>query len=118
METVMPEKSTNEKIFDKLDTLSGSVFAIEGDVRVIKNEMTHKVGEIEMRDYVDGKLNSNQKPSKPPRDTMRINIIGLKPFAKWLIAAILAGALGGGGYVSGRNAVEKEVPAQADKGDK
>ena len=51
-----PSEDTVSKIFGKLDTLTTSVGHIEGDVRVIKEQMSHKAGTVQMMTYVEEKI--------------------------------------------------------------
>ncbi len=134
MDTAMPEKSTNEKIFDKLDLITKQYAGIDkavavqyteisGRLDVIDSNLDKKVDEPDMMKYVDDKLDrhgesskvvdiSGQKPSKPPgRDTIKINISGVRPVLKYILYVLAASGLLGGGHFIPKALSSPEAPA-------
>jgi hypothetical protein len=77
--SVMPEKSTTEKIFDELRIIAKGQGELAGDVRVIKEQMEHKPDVVEMRDYVDQRMEKHSErcplasePSPPASDPSQV----------------------------------------------
>jgi len=116
-----PSEDTVSKIFNKLDTLGNDVGVMRGDVRVIKEELKHKAGAVEMRDFVELKIREHKDEGRgepsgilemPPRahvagpssptskdsGTIRISLSGApEALRKVIFYAVAAG--GGGGIV-------------------
>jgi hypothetical protein len=78
--SVMTEKSTTEKIFNELRAITKGQGELAGDVRVIKEQLTHKPDVVEMRDYVDERMSKHAE--KCPLASEPSQVIELPPVVK------------------------------------
>jgi len=76
-----PSEKTVEKIFDKLDTLSGQygtmsvdLGEVKGDVKVIKSELSRKVEEPQLIREVDKQLGDKMELLRDGEPTGRIEL--------------------------------------------
>jgi len=132
----MNEKSTSERIFEKLDLLGKDVSTANRKLDVVQEQMKHKPDKVEMIEYVDQKMKLHKEDCSPQgepsqvvdmtqyrqsdrtttSDAIRISIKGLPPIARYLIYLLLAGGLFTGGHfapsvLGGHN----EKPIATDK---
>lgn len=99
--------SINAQIFGLLREQTKQLGTIEGDVKVIKADMGHKVDEVDMRDFVDDRIKEHAAPeptgqTQTPRGndsgTIRINVAGLSPVIRWFLYIAIPALAGLGGH--------------------
>ena len=72
----MPEnKTTNERIFDKLETITGQYGEIKGRLDVIDEKLEHKPDEVDMIKFVDKRIvdcNQNHKQQQKEKENSKV----------------------------------------------